>query len=76
MENCNLYCEKLLFKASNFSNNILIIQNFVYICKTAETRKRIFSMASKPITIAAGLEPVLSHTEKSCIASFYRHFSI
>ena len=24
--------------------------------------------------ISAGLEPVLSHTEKSCIASYYRQF--
>ena len=30
-------------------------------------------MASKPI-ISAGLEPVLSHTEKSCIATYYRQF--
>ena len=25
--------------------------------------------------MTAGLEPVLSHTEKSCIASYYRKFS-
>ena len=34
-------------------------------------------MASKPITdlLSAGLEPVLSQTEKLCIASNYRQFS-
>ncbi len=33
-------------------------------------------MASKPITIhCTGLEPVLSQTEKSCIASNYSQFS-
>ena len=25
--------------------------------------------------ISAGLEPVLSHTEKACIASYYKQFS-
>ena len=34
----------------------------------------LFSMASKPCNISAGLEPVLSHTEKSSIASYYRQF--
>ena len=26
--------------------------------------------------ISAGLEPVLSHTEKSCLPSYYRQFSM
>ena len=37
--------------------------------------KYIYSMASKPIYTYAGLEPVLSHTEKSRIASYYRQIT-
>ena len=34
-------------------------------------------MASKLIDIRCiGLEPIFSHTEKSCVASYYRQFSI
>ena len=32
-------------------------------------------MASKPINIPDGLEPVLNHTEKPFRASYYRQFS-
>ena len=34
---------------------------------TSKVRKRLMS---------AGLEPVFSHTEKSCIPSYYRQFSM
>ena len=38
--------------------------------------KTFSSMASNPINIRrAGLESVLSHTETSCIAAYYRQFS-
>ena len=38
--------------------------------------KCISSIALKPQYIHTGLEPVLSHIEKSCIASYYRQFFI
>ena len=38
--------------------------------------KYFSSMALKPIDfLLAGLEPVLSQTEKSCISSYYRQLS-
>ena len=45
-------------------------------CMCKYIRKRLyFSDWLRNRLTSPGLEPVLVHTEKSCIASYYEHFS-
>ena len=61
----------VVFVALSFTLLLLIE---LFIVDFTKSGKPFSSMASKP-NLSAGLEPVDSHTEKSCVASNYRQFS-
>ena len=56
---------------------VLIMKRFHthgHTSQISKNKKKPFSVLLQNRLISTGLEPVLSHTEKSCIASYYRQF--
>ena len=46
-----------------------------FITNNQDLDKNLFLLLPRNRLIYAGLEPILSHTDKSCSALFYRKFS-
>ena len=72
---CALYMHRYLFFTNTLAQNIFLLFIRLDLFIFVTTADKIFPVSLRNRLISGGLEPVLSPTEKLCLASFYIQFS-
>ena len=70
-----LYMHRYLFFTNTLAQNIFLLFIRLDLFIFVTTADKIFPVSLRNRLISGGLEPVLSPTEKLCLASFYIQFS-